>query len=157
MLSTRSSQKIRITSRVSTPYGRKIRAISLANDTLVAWKALQAYFSASAQRTSTCRISRPRKANRPVRDSRTRGSAVPTTTNGGSKKSATPEPSRRNSGHIAVPTLQPAGRGPKKVGATTSSPVPGGTVLRTTTAWNPDAGGAAIASAVRMSSSARRR
>ena len=28
---------------------------------------------------------------------------VPTTVNGGAKKSATPEPSRRNSGHIAVP------------------------------------------------------
>ena len=37
--------------------------------------------------------------------------AVPTTTNGGLKKSATPDPSRRNSGHIAVPTTQPSGSG----------------------------------------------
>ena len=55
MFRTWSSQKRDITSRESTPRMRKIRATSFAKDTLVAWKALQAYLSASATRTSTTR------------------------------------------------------------------------------------------------------
>ena len=43
----------------------KMRAISLAKETLVAWKALQAYFSASALRTSTSVISRLRNEKSP--------------------------------------------------------------------------------------------
>ena len=53
MLSLWSSQKISITSRESTPNAAKMRPISLANEILVAWKALQAYLSASAVATST--------------------------------------------------------------------------------------------------------
>src|SRR5665213_684770 len=52
--------------------------------------------------------------------------------NGGLKKSATPEPSRRNSGHIAVPIVIPSAA---SRGRTISSTVPGGTVDRTTTVW----------------------
>ena len=68
-----------------------------------------------------------------------RGSPAPTTTNGGSKKSSTPEPSRRNSGHMAMPTVHPAGSssGGVNAGSTTECPVPGGTVDRMTTAWKP--------------------
>ena len=44
------------------------------------------------------------------RVSATAGSAVPITMNGGSKKSAMPEPSRRNSGHIAAPYPMPVCR-----------------------------------------------
>ena len=102
MLRTWSSQNKDMTSRESTPKSRSSRDISLANDTLVAWKALQAYLSASAMRTSTTRTGWPRKPNRWVTASATRGSRVPTTTKGAAKKSAIPEPSRRNSGHIAV-------------------------------------------------------
>ena len=124
----------------------------------MAWKALHAYFSASALRTPTTLISRSRNENISVSRSVTRSSEVPRTTKGGWKKSATPEPSRRNSGHIAVPTpSRPVAAVPAKVSWTRSSPVPGGTVLRTTTAWNPDAGGLAAASPARMSSRARRR
>ena len=143
MLSLVSWQKISITSRESTPYGRKMRAISLAKETLVAWKALQAYFSASAVRDLDLRgsrWSRKEKSSRQRVPAR-RSSAVPTTTNGGSKKSCDPDPSRRNSGHIAVPTVQPAGSqlGEDRLDDA-CRPVPGGTVLRTTTAWKPDVG-----------------
>ena len=51
-----SSQKRSITSRLSTPRRLKTRPSSLANETLVAWKALQAYLSASAVRGCTTRI-----------------------------------------------------------------------------------------------------
>ena len=79
---------------------------------------------------------------------------MPTTTNGGAKKSFTLTPSRRNSGHIAVPTSQP-GTGSAKTGETTLSTVPGGTVLRTTTAWKPLAGGATCVIASRISAATR--
>src|SRR6478672_2002734 len=140
MFSLVSSQKISITSRESTPKPRNTRASSLANDTLVAWKALQAYFSDSAVVVATCRVSTSRNENSSATVAAALSSAVPTTTNGGAKKSRTLTPSRRNSGHIAVPTSQP-GTGSANTGATTWSTVPGGTVLRTTTAWNPLAGG----------------
>ncbi len=63
MLRTRSSQNSDMTSRESTPRSLSNRDISLAKDTLVAWNALLAYFSASAMRTSTIRAGFPRKLN----------------------------------------------------------------------------------------------
>jgi hypothetical protein len=48
-----SCTKIFITSRESTPKCRKIRPISFANETLVAWNALQAYLIISAVRSET--------------------------------------------------------------------------------------------------------
>ena len=72
MLRTVSSLNTRMTSRESTPNTRKMRAISLAKETFVAWKALQAYFSASALRTSTSLISRSRNENISVSRSVTR-------------------------------------------------------------------------------------
>src|SRR6476469_4535741 len=117
MLRIVSSLNTHMTSRESTPKDLKIRANSFAKETFTAWKALHAYFSASALRTSTKLISWPRNANMSVSVVVTRSSAVPTTTKGGLKKSATPDPSRRNSGHIAVPTAQPDGSDePAKVG-----------------------------------------
>ena len=50
MLRTWSSQNSDMTSRESTPATLSSRDISLAKDTLVAWNALQAYFSDSAVR-----------------------------------------------------------------------------------------------------------
>ena len=142
MLRTWSSQNSDMTSRESTPAIRSSRDISLAKDTLVAWKALQAYFRDSAVRGPTTRTGWSRKPNRLVTASATRGSEVPTTTSGEAKKSATPEPSRRNSGHIAAPAVTGApARPPASAGTTISSTVPGGTVLRMTTLWCPDAGG----------------
>ena len=72
MLRILSSLKTFMTSRESTPYIRKMRAISLAKEILVAWKALQAYFSASALRTSTNLISRSRNEKSSVITSVTR-------------------------------------------------------------------------------------
>ncbi len=142
MLSTWSWQNSDMTSRESTPMSRSTRDISLANDTLVAWNALQAYLTDSATRASTTRTGWSRKPNSLVTVSATRGSEVPTMARGEAKKSATPEPSRRNSGHIAAPAASPVpARPPVRAGATTSSIVPGGTVLRMTTLWCPDAGG----------------
>ena len=82
MLRTWSSQNRDMTSRESTPKSRNSRDISLAKDTLVAWKALQAYLSASAMRTSTTRTGWSRKPNRSVTASATPGSEVPTTSEG---------------------------------------------------------------------------
>src|SRR6476659_1665723 len=156
MLSLLSSQKMRITSRESTPWNRKIRDISFAKDTLVAWKALHAYLSASAVPTPTWWISRSRKAKSSARPCLVLSWAVPTTTKGGEKKSSTPQPSRRNSGHMAVPTDHPGGSSDEaKAGATTISPVPGGTVLLITTEWNPDDGGETTDMASRRSARAR--
>ncbi len=50
MLSFRSSQKIRITSWLSTPSALQMFPISLANPTFRPWKLLQAYFTISATR-----------------------------------------------------------------------------------------------------------
>ena len=156
MLSLWSSQKSSITWRESTPYCEKIRPISLAKVTLTAWKALHAYFSASAVPTSTWWIGWSRKSNSCSQACRVRSSAVPTTTKGGEKKSSTPQPSRRNSGHIAVPTDHPSGSGSAwNTGSTTLAPVPGGTVERMTTEWTPDGGGATSSMAARRSARAR--
>ncbi len=53
MLSFLSSQKIRITSWLSTPDALQMFPISLANATLSPWKQLQAYLTISAVRTGT--------------------------------------------------------------------------------------------------------
>ena len=93
MLSMVSSQKISMTSRESTPRPRKIRPISLAKETLTAWKALQAYFSASALRDVDVPDSLVEEREQlGERRRRSRGSSAPTTTNGGSKKSRHPSP-----------------------------------------------------------------
>ena len=123
----------------------------------MAWKALQAYFRDSAVRVPTTRTGCSRKPKRLVTASATRGSAVPTTTSGDAKKSATPEPSRRNSGHIAAPAVTGAPARPAdSAGTTVSSTVPGGTVLRMTTLWCPDAGGVTSRRALTMSATDRR-
>jgi hypothetical protein len=146
-----------MTSRESTPRSRNSRATSLAKDTLVAWKALQAYLSASAVRTSTTRTGWSRKPNTSVTAWAAPGSEVPTTRKGDEKKSAIPEPSRRNSGHIAAPIVicVPA-RPSVSAGVTMFSTVPGGTVLRMTTVCRPDDGGVTTRSAATRSSTARR-
>ena len=84
MLSLWSWQKSSMTSRASTPDPATPGAISLAKVTLVAWKALQAYFSASAVATVTVwtPVGANEKSSATV--SAVVGSAVPTTTNGGS-------------------------------------------------------------------------
>ena len=48
MLSFVSSQKMRITSWLSTPTALQMPPISLANVTFTAWNELQAYFTVSA-------------------------------------------------------------------------------------------------------------
>src|SRR5580693_5112125 len=157
MFSTWSSTNSDMTSRESTPTRRSSRAISLANDTLVAWKALQAYLSDSAVRGSTTRAGWSRNPNNPLMVSATYGSEVPTTISGALKKSATPEPSRRNSGHMAAPgVIAVPARPVVSAGSTAFSMVPGGTVLRMTTLWRPEAGGTATRRAAAMSSTERR-
>jgi len=55
MLSFVSSQKIRITSWLSTPTALHTAPISLANVTFTAWNELQAYFTVSETPTDvTC-------------------------------------------------------------------------------------------------------
>ena len=84
MFSLWSWQKSSITSRESTPDQANTRAISLAKVTLVAWKALQAYFTASAVSTDTVWTPVGANEKRLATVSAVVGSAVPTTTNGGS-------------------------------------------------------------------------
>ena len=77
------------------------------NETFAAWNALHEYLRASAVRGSHHLTGTSRNPSSSVMVSATGLCWVPTTVNGGAKKSATPEPSRRNSGHIAVPKLEP--------------------------------------------------
>src|SRR6201996_6555934 len=157
MFRTWSSTNNDMTLRESTPTRRMTRAISLANDTLVAWKALQAYLSDSAVRGSTTLAGWSRKPNKLLTVSATTGSDVPITIIGALKKSSTEVPSRRNSGHMAAPAVIAVLASPLvSAGSTALSIVPGGTVLRMTTLWRSEAAGTARRSAATMSSTARR-
>src|SRR5271170_2531407 len=83
MLRRLSSQNSSMTSRLSTPRRPKIRPSSLANEILVAWNALHAYFRASAVRGCTTRVGDSRKENRRETTSMARKSEDPITVYGG--------------------------------------------------------------------------
>ena len=155
MLSLWSSQKTSITSRESTPCGARTRPISLAKDTLVAWKALQAYFSASAVATLDVMdvLVEKREELAQVLPGAVVGRANDDEGRGEEVLDAAPFAQELRA-HCRFPLTNPAG-GSWEDRVDDRAPVPGGTVLRMTTEWNPLAGGAHTAIAARRSPSAR--
>ena len=72
-----------MTSRLSTPSRLKMRPRSLVNEIFVAWKALYAYFSASAVLGCTTRTGESRKEKRCESTLMARTSEAPITVYGG--------------------------------------------------------------------------
>src|SRR4051812_49751937 len=111
MLSLSSWQKTSITSRASIPQVRNSLAISLAKVILVAWKALQAYLSASADPTSTNSGSLSTNENSSASSRRLGSSRAPITTNGGVEKRTDIAPLPAEVPHHAAVDGQHAGSG----------------------------------------------
>ena len=82
MLSLVSSQNSSMTSRESTPSCRNRRPISLANETLVAWKALQANLRASATRSADHAHRAVQESEKALHGGADLGLRVPMTDNG---------------------------------------------------------------------------
>ena len=117
------------TSFTSAPTASHTAAMAFVNDSFVARKALDAYFTVSAEAGSVINTGAGTPANNFATRDATARSSAPITTRSGCRKSSTAEPSRKNSGFEATPMSErPRMR-------STSRVLPVGTVdLFTTTA-----------------------